>query len=243
MIITPERIDEALFQGKLILQADESGQIVKGGGEKLTRSELGELDMPRVTLGRPEWWSLTPLAREKGELLPAELALQLREASFCLVRCACSFRPARDGKIEWARLSVTLEGEKSEIQPTAFDIYPREVYHEVDTDVKINIAPSLKFLEMELKAGEILTTVHFTKLEPIIVGTGVQESNPCWDFEKYANHHVCGIKFLYMIVKRPLTVPSVQIGLDVVARVRTKNGLLPAKIEGLRNQLVQTICT
>lgn len=241
LINTPEEIEQPLIQSKLILK-DEIENVIKGCGEKLTKSQLQEMDMPAVTLGKPEWWNLTDLVRKKGVELPAELSLQLQDAEFYLVRCACSFRSSKNTEVEWARLSVTLRSQHGRNHPTAFDIYPREIYQESQNDVKINIAPSLKFIGIELTPGEILATVHFTKLEPIIVGTGIQESELSWDFEKFNKKGVRGAKFLYMIIKRPHSSPAVQMSLDIIAIVKIGNWLFPAHVEGVRNRLIQTIC-
>jgi hypothetical protein len=66
----------------------------------------------------------------------------------------------------------------SQENPVAFDLYPREIYDETKTDVKLSIAPSLKFAGVALSPGEAVTTIELRKLEPVIIGYGVLESGP-----------------------------------------------------------------
>jgi hypothetical protein len=246
-IITPTEIKNPLYEGQLEFT---SGSVEQVAREKSLDSVRGELKSagPVVTLGQPQWWNLAHLAREKGETLPAELSLLLQDADFYLLLLACSFKPGRESQVGWARFTAYLRPKTGQEDPIAFDIYPREIYDETKTNVKVNIAPSLKFsafqgATVEGKLGEVVTTVEFSKLEPVVVGYGVLESAPNWDFEQHKDQPLRGSKFGYLIVKKPRSAHAVRLSLDIVADVVTQHGLLSARVtEKDRARLTQLVC-
>ena len=134
-IVTPTEIEHPLYEGPMeftpatIERAVEERrmEVVRGGAK---------LPVPVVTLGQPQWWSLADLAQEKGEALPAELSLLLRDADFYLLLLACSFRPERGSQVEHARFTAYLRPKVGQESPIAFDLYPREIYDETKTDVQ-----------------------------------------------------------------------------------------------------------
>ena len=247
-IITPTEIEHPLYEGQLEFTTGTIDQAVREKGRESIRTELKSAG-PVVTLGQPQWWNLARLAREKGEILPAELALLLRGADFYLLQMACSFKPERDSQVTWARLNVYLRPKTGQENPIAFDLYPREIYDETKTDWKVSIAPSLKFaafegITVEGKLGEVVTTIEFRKLEPVVVGYGLQQWNPGWDFEKHGEQPLRGVKSGYLIVKKPRSAEAVRLTLDIAADVVTRHGLLSARItEKDRAHLSQVVCT
>ena len=124
IIVTPSEIEHPLYEEHMELSS----------GEGRRRSEETPVSMPGpvVTLGKPQWWNMSKLARERGEQLPPELLL-MHEADFYLVQLACSFRPSKDSQVEWAQFNVYLRPHKAGQQdPIAFDLYPREIYNETN---------------------------------------------------------------------------------------------------------------
>jgi len=247
-IITRTAIEHPLYEGQLELTP---GAIEQAAREKGWKSMVGEPKppMPVVTVGQPQWWNLAHLARERGEVLSAELSLLLHDADFYLLRLACSFRPERGSQIEWARFNVYLRPKTGQENPIAFDLYPREIYDETKTDLKVSIAPSLKFaafegITVEGKLGEVVTTIEFRKLEPVIIGYGLLQSNPGWDFERHKDQPLRGGKFGYLIVKKPRSAEAVRLTLDITADVVTRHGLLSARVtEKDRAHLTRVVCT
>ena len=242
-IITPTEIEHPLYEGPMEftpatveLAVEEQRMKVMRGGAKLP--------VPVVTLGQPQWWNLADLAQEKGETLPAELSLLLRDADFYLLLLACSFRPERGSHVERARFTVYLRPKAGQESPIAFDLYPREIYDETKTDVKVSIAPSLKFADVALSPGEVVTTLEFRKLEPVVIGYGVLESAPNWDFHQHKDQPLRGSKFGYLIVKKPRSAEAVRLALDITADVVTRHGLLSARVtERDRAHLSRVVCT
>jgi hypothetical protein len=143
-----------------------------------------------------------------------------------------------------ARFTAYLRPKAGQESPIAFDLYPREIYDETKTDVKVSIAPSLKFADVALSPGEVVTTLEFRKLEPVVIGYGVLESAPNWDFRKYKDQPLQGSKFGYLIVKKPRSAEAVRLALDITADVVTRHGLLSARVtERDRAHLTQVVCT
>lgn len=242
-IITPTEIENPLYEEQLEFTPAAIEQVAREKGRESMPAELKSAG-PVVTLGQPQWWNLAHLAREKGETLPAELSLLLRDADFYLLQLACSFRPERGSQVEWARFTAHLQPKAGQEDPIAFDLYPREIYDETKTDVKVSIAPSLKFATVEGKLGEVVTTIEFRKLEPVVIGYGALESAPNWDFEKHKDQPLRGSKFGYLIVKKPRSAEAVRLTLDITADVITRHGLLSARVtEKDRAHLTQVVCT
>jgi hypothetical protein len=243
VIITPTEIEQPLYEGRLEFTPGSIEQVAREKGGTFSRSEI-ESTGPVVTLGQPQWWNLAHLAREKGQTLPAELSLLLREADFYLLLLACSFRPARDSQVAWARFTAYLRAKVGGQQPIAFDLFPREIYEQAKTDLRVSISPSLKFAEVELSPGEVVTTIEVRKLEPVIIGYGALEPAPNWDFEQHKDYPLRGSKFSYLIVKKPHGAEAVRLTLDLTVDVVTRHGLLSARVaEKDQAHLSQVVCT
>lgn len=232
-ILTPDEIEAPLYEGYIDFDQQQEKSIKDYAVER-----------PYVTLGEPQWWSLSKLAREKGELLPAEFTLLLKDSDFYLVQIGCSFRPPQKGEIQWARLTSYLRPKVGQNPPIAFDIFPREISEERLQNVKISIAPSLKFETIEGTVGEIATTISFRKLEPVVVGYGILESTPNWDFEFHDLYPLRGSRFVYIILKKPIDAKAVRLTLEIHVGVQTDRGLLRAKLkESTSQHLTRLICS
>lgn len=227
-IDAPATIEHPLYETRLEISESE---------EKLRRSpilqRLSDI-APMVTLGEPQCWNLATMAQEKGELLPAEMALLLREADFYLLQLASSFRPQRHGHVMWARVDIYLQPTSGEYPPLAFDLYPREIYDENSDDSKIAIDPSLSFAafgaKVEGKLGQILTTIHFRKLQPVVVAYGLLQPNCGWDYQRPHQKPLEGIQVGYLIVKKPRGAGAVRVIMDVRAQVSTPSGLFGMRV-------------
>ena len=136
----------------------------------------------------------------------------------------------------------TIDGRVIEI--AAFDLHPREVQDEVTTDIKVAISPSLKFTEIvEASLGTLDLAIQYKKLEPVIVGTGVLEPSPGWDFSRTKRQDVRGAKFLHLIIKRPKAVDAVRTTFELQAQVRIRQGILRSAIEQeARKHLAAVMC-
>lgn len=245
-IIPPETIQKQLFEGPFVLQLDETDLFTKGKEEssRLSKKELRMLDTPSVTIGYPGCKPLKEYIKETGGMLSALPGSVDSRDTFFLIQCACSFRPSqkKGSRIKSARFKVTLRAQHGHRHPIALDIYPRKIEVETSSNFQINITPLLKIIAVEFESGEMGATVNANKLISIITGSGVRESEVSWHFKEHNNEGIEGANFLYMIVNRPREAKAIEISMDVVAKVRTVHGIFLARIEGLRNQLVETIC-
>jgi hypothetical protein len=227
-IEAPTKIEHPLYESRL--EVTEKEKKIRG---LPIRQQLSEV-APTVTLGQPQWWNLATLAEKKGEPLPAEMALLMREADFYLLQLASSFRPQRQARVMWARVDLYLEPTSGEVPPLAFDLYPREIYEEKNEESKITIDPSLSFsalgAKVEGKLGQILTTVNFRKLEPVVVAYGLLQSNCGWDYQRSHQNPLEGIQVGYLIVKKPRGVGAVRLMMDVRAEVSTPSGLFGMRV-------------
>jgi len=238
-IVTPTQIENPILQETLVVQPNT--EIIKGRID-VVRSIPEEI--PSVTLGQPQWWNLAALAREKGEKLPAEFALMLRQADFFLVLLSVSLHPVRNSQFEWARIQAYLRPRENNAEVIAFDLYPRDLTVEIKQDFKISISPSLKFKEVEASVGEVVTNIEYVRTEPIITGYNPLRPDPNWDIEKHKRYPLRGSKFLYMIVKRPHGAKGVRLTIDLAARFTIDQGIFDGKLSDTsRDRRSRLICT
>ena len=85
--------------------------------------------------------------------------------------------------------------------------------------------------------------IKYDALEPVVVGLGVQRSDPGWEFTPHDEHPLMGSKFLYLIVQKPRQVDAVRLSLRVAAEVETRQGLFSARTRHQdRERLSTVIC-
>ena len=241
-IDAPTTIEQPLYEERLEI-AESAVQLRSSA----VRQQL--LDMaPAVTLGQPQCWNLATMAQEKGELLAAEMSLMLREADFYLLQLASSFHPQRQARVMWARVDVYLQSTAGENPPLAFDLYPRELYEKPNDDLKVTIDPSLSFgafgAKVEGKLGQILTTIRFRELEPVVVAYGLLQPNCGWDYQRSHQTPLAGIQVSYLIVKKPHGADAVRVTIDVKAEVSTPSGLFGMRVtEQDKAQRTVVVCS
>ena len=244
-INVPQDIKDSLYEGHLETMSSPLSEATRADGRIATRSHPG----PVVSVGQPQYWNLTNLIEKKRATVPAEIDLLLRDADFYLLQLACSFRPEQDNEVRWARLNVQLQPKTGEKVPIAFDLYPREIYDETKQDWTVSIAPSLSFAtaegsKVEAQLGEVATTIEYRKLEPIVIGYGLLQSNPGWEFKKHKDKPLLGIKVGYLIVKKPHGAKAVLLTQDLKAEVRTPDGWLIAGVKkDHQDALTSLVCS
>jgi len=183
-------------------------------------------DLPIISIGEPEVWTLPEVY--PPDKMPHPLRAKLDEADFYLARFPCSFRPVRkESQVEWARFIVRLLPDDTAHQPIAFDLHPLMVTQEVKRNVKVSLSPSLKFLEVEGKIGDIKFGFEYPELQPIISATGAGEAKPSWDYEEAKGITVQGSKWMHLLVKAPKGMETIRGILDLAADVRVRDSRLP----------------
>jgi hypothetical protein len=226
-IQTPTDIQQICYEGELEVTPESLNLQLKSDPKGVA---FAQSYAPAVTLGQPQEWNLRALAEAEGKTLPPELSLLLQDADFYLLMLACSFRPKAGSEITFARFNVNLAPKTGSVLPLAFDLYPLLVQNEAKHEVKVKIAPSLKFSEAELSLGELLGKIEFRTIEPEIIAYGLHESQPSWDFVMSQSHPLQGSRFTYMIVKKPRFARWVIMTLSLSADIAVGQGFFRAKL-------------
>jgi hypothetical protein len=183
-----------------------------------------------VSIGRPEVWELATLL--SPGTAPGWLAAKAGEADFYLVRFACSFRLApREGVIEWARFRVLLQPDDDGRRPIAFAIYPEQEVTEVRRNVKVALAPSLSFEEIDVGVGEAGFGFDYVEMQPRVTGHGGGSHDIAWDFEPVRGQSVRGTKWMYALVSAPRGMSAGYAVLDLTADLAAHGFKIPLVLD------------
>lgn len=245
LLYTPSEVQNILYEGPLEFSETATNRQSWRNG-KPQPTDLPQWQKPRVTIGEPQVWNIANVYREEGKPLPSSLALQSYDSDFFLVRLACSLRRGSNTQIEWARFSVYLRPHNpSGVAPIAFDLWPVDVFDKRHQDIRIAIAPSLKFVEVaEVSLGEVALQIHYNELVPVITAAGVQESTFSWDLHETTHHPLSGVRWFHVVIKCPHSAEGARATFELVADVVTPVGLLQSGIHTTKsNHLSRLICT
>lgn len=232
MVITsPNEITAPLYEGTLDLVSASDRSF----GNEVVMSRG-----PAVTFGVPQSWNLMSLLRETNQSLPPDMLLHAKDADFYLVELAVSFRPQQNATINWSQFVAYLRPEKTGAgYPIAYDLFPKALTDEKQSEIKLAISPEIKFSEIEFKAGELSTLIEYKRLTPIVTGYGLLESTPTWEFQNHSNHPLQGCRACYLIIKKPKASGAVRVVLDISAEISASGRLFSGK----RNQDHKSHCT
>ncbi|MET8154157.1 hypothetical protein ACIBSW_20065 [Actinoplanes sp. NPDC049668] len=222
LLRVPDTIQRPLWEGELAAD-DTVPPAETQRGTQPVRGVDPLRNLPVVSIGRPEVWNLVDLF-DAGEL-PAPMRAKLSEASFHLVRLACSFRPEHDStEIDWARFSVSLQPDEAGLTASAFDLHPLFVTQEVKRNVTVSLAPTLKFLEVEAGIGSIGFGFEYQEIQPVISASGAGEPEPAWDFQAVKGARVYGSKWMHLLVRASPAMTACDARLELSADV-VRSGL------------------
>ena len=144
----PDAIEQTVWEGEL--QPDDDDDVRRDSSSPGQPRDIR--DLPVVSIGRPEVWTLAEFYGTED--LPAPVLAKLGDASFYLVRLSCSFRPTKNKtRVEWARLTISLHPDAAGQVGTAFDLHPLRVTQEVKRSVNVSLSPTLKFQEVQASIG------------------------------------------------------------------------------------------
>jgi hypothetical protein len=220
-------------QSQALYQADMEPQEKVDTGEVLgTPKSL--LDPPslvglELTIGKPQSWSLIELFQIDGTPLPARIAHDAESCDFCLVQMAFSLQVPSNVMLESIRFTAFIHGDGSPTAPIAYDIFPDDLYSEVEQEINVGISPELKFGGIEASLVNASYGIRAKRLEPVIMTTGLLSSRPAWQFENLAKRKTTMLtKEMFMIVK---SCPNrdVRVTFEVVAHIKVGNKLWPFK--------------
>jgi hypothetical protein len=222
-IKTPKQVKALAWDGPLEpegLLSDEGER--RGDARGVDRSDTK--DFPSVSVGVPNTWAIRELY--SNSKLPQSFKSKMAKNDFYLSQLFCSFRPKHGGpSIEWARFAVELLPDADGRMPLAYDLFPRLVAQELRRNVKVAFSPSIKFHELEGKAGDLSFGLEYTELQPVISAAGLGEAKPSWDYETARGVKVQGGKVMYLLAQAPKGMAAATARLTLVADVATGSGL------------------
>ncbi|MEM7029823.1 MAG: hypothetical protein AAF629_09680 [Chloroflexota bacterium] len=198
-------IDDKAFP----IQEDWSGELVPP--QAVFSIPGGPL--PRVSLGRPDWWSDEAIFADQWQVPDGG-------QRFGLARFSFSLRPEGQQSIEQADLIVRLLAHGGGRNPRAFDIFPRDVTAKRDHAVKIAVKPSLTFAEVTGSIGEVETTIDASTAVPVITADGVGEQTIRWVFQQQRTQPLVGSRVVYAIIEQPPDTTAVRVSINLMARVK-----------------------
>jgi len=208
---------EDLWAGRLE-PVDQEAVRAPGGSEP----PLDLRELPEVAIGPAETWRLTDAYPRSA--MPAQLQSLVEDDDFYLVRLRFTFRPTK-GKLEIAsaRFGVELLGEGN---LRAEALHPDTVEDEVAGRRRFTLAPSLKFAEVGVSAGEAEFGFEYTSLEPRVVGMPEPANFPSWDFSPTKSHALYGGRRMHLLVRVDRGTPSGRARLHLVADVKKERFLV-----------------
>ena len=195
-ILTPDVVTDVIFDGYM----DSYDSTVR-------------TEQTRVQIGRPEWWYVT-------ELMGAAWKPPQGDDTYLLVRFSFSLEPPEGHTIEQVRLTAQLEGVPQQLMPVAYDLFPSDVTEEVQRDVKLTFAPSLKLQEVEASIGSVESTIRISRVEPVISALGLGTASPAWAIRKHPKHPLIGSRLFYAVIAYPSAATRIEIHLDLTATVQ-----------------------
>jgi hypothetical protein len=232
-LTTPDTIEHILVERQLEPASndalDQCTHEWQSRGVKFTPHEALR-DMPVVSIGQPETWSLQDLYSPKK--LPRPIQAKLNRNDFYLVRFSCSFRPLfEESHVEWARFCVNLlPHQATGVRPIAFDFYPQQVMQEMKHQVKVTLSPLLKFQALEVSLGSAEFGFEDPAHVPIISAALGTSFDPSWDYRSGSKPGVLGTKWMYLLIKAPKGMTSGQALLELEADVLIRGSRMAAKL-------------
>lgn len=160
-----------------------------------------------------------------------------------ILQLACSFLPARDTTIEWARFRARLRFETTDTAAVALDLYPREVYQAAERQLALTVEPNLRFASMEMSVGKADIVVQRVKQVPVTIAAGLQENVFHWQMEHTDEHPLVGARGFYALVPWPDETDAIVAELGVVADIVTRKGVFRAATKEHRDapSLIQRV--
>jgi hypothetical protein len=209
-------IDDSQFP----IETAWEGALAPPAGVYATRGE----GLPRVSLGKPVWWSDQKVLGQKW-MPPAG------GKSYGLARFAFSLRPEGRQTVRSAEFIVYLHAKGRGPRPVAFDLFPKAVTEEQTGEFTVGVGPDFKFAGAEASLAKAETKINLRQAVPVVIADGVGESMARWVFAARPAHPLVGSQSVYAVVELPPGVEAARVSLHLSAEVTTRlgpvRGLLP----------------
>ena len=174
----------------------------------------GNPQLPSVSLGKPNWWADATILGDKWH--PPSGGQR-----YGVVRFAFSLRPESPQVIKSATFTAHLLITGSGSNPTAYDLYPRELNETRKGEAKIALGPNFTFGEATASVGSAQMTFDTSRAVPVITADGLGEQTIRWQFQSQRSHPLAGSRIVYAVVELPPHTPSLRVVLSLDARIQT----------------------
>lgn len=189
-----------------------------------TYTVRGGSGLPRVSIGRPAWWSDEKVLGEKWTP-PAG------GRRYGLARFAFSLRPEGRQAVRRAELIVHLHARGSGPRPIAFDLFPKTTTEEQTGEFKVSVGPDFKFAGAEASVASAEATINHRQAAPVITIDGIGENFARWVFAAHPARPLVGSQTVYATIELPPGVAaarvSVQLSAEVAGSFGPIRGILP----------------
>lgn len=236
IINAPEAIEKALFTASL----SSHMRVIEETEDKLgikSKHERKEAEVPdkvkegtdEVQVGVPQVFPLLKIYEIEDVKIPADIQIMSDKYDFFLVELSCSFVPEKKSEFINLKFKVDLDlidgkgssGDRE--KPIAYDMYPVEVFEEIQVTKTVGLNPILKFQEIEVGGGNFLKEIKFTRLIPIIAGAGMLCPSVAWSFDKTENRKLEGCRVMYLVIKAPKSDKTIAGRIKLFGQINRSN--------------------
>jgi hypothetical protein len=92
--------------------------------------------------------------------------------------------------------------------PCAYDLHPANVVHQRPHTVRINVAPTLRFQEVEASVGGAEVAFDYPTLMARITAMGAGTSEAIWSYETWDRNGLRGDQWMYLLIGAPKGSPA-----------------------------------
>ncbi len=181
--------------------------------------------LPRLTLGRPQFWPATQLmtARPGPPWTPpqADHAYTLVQLPFTL------HPPGLDASARYAEarlLAQLLPHSPGGPAVIAHDLHPQWEAVMGSRTYKFGLNPSLKFGPVEIGEGSMGVEIETPTAGVAVQAFGLGESRPYWTFHHQDAAPLTGTHAVYLVIAAPVTAQPVRLILDADATIQDRFG-------------------
>ncbi|MBK9007473.1 MAG: hypothetical protein IPM31_10825 [Anaerolineae bacterium] len=154
------------------------------------------------------------------------------KSEFYLVRLGFQFdvlEKAREQGVKFifARCSAFLRSESIEqLQPTVYEMVPRDLHEGESHVVKLEIAPQIKLGNTSFAFGEASTDLSLGSIEPVTVGwPGKDEREPYWELRP-KNKTLIGVRHLWLVIEAPIGCGGIRLATRVEGDLKSYFGII-----------------
>lgn len=204
--------EELLFEGEGEF-SEEGQQLLEALGGESVRAVYPIRGKNRVSIGVPISLPLTELLLRRGQDLPADIQLQVRDFEFFQIQFACSFEAGTNYRFHDARFQLALEtqpagsGSTSLPPAIAYDLFPLQLEDPRQVSIKRSLTPEVTF-HFDPLAGSVSVPLYereeaFLHYTSRLRAFDLQGTHPAWSFARTHAHEIGGPQKLFMILRKP----------------------------------------